>query len=480
MVGRKDFCRGEARKGSAKLKFYLRMEAVNLQQFMGDCQDLSTIRGGGLLLLHSPGRVGKEFSSLSPIVLGGSIALFEFEAKDQERGEQVRSEVEEFLNVDKQLRHATFVVDTVPVTGDFRQDRNLLHAKNRWRQMQSPSVAVPHAVAPLPCRTDKVRPGDQFEDGEPMSTSVKVRREYGRNQKQAFYADETGLSCPRFVRDLDTLTANGDFGNLHHKMAVIHLDGNGFGKIQEACDSPQALRQFDENLRGLRQDMLRQLLKQAFSPEQEAKWKTPKGEHRMETLLWGGDEFIWVVPAWTGLEVLSFFFSHSKNWRYQNRPLTHAGGIIFCHHHAPIHRITDLAQKLTRYAKNAIRPAEKNVFAWQVLESFDHVGQDLDKTIESRLPQGCAPADFLLAGEQLGNLIGAANGLKSELPRNKVHSIARSFAAKQNSLAEPLAEKTLEQLPKASQDRFHNFAQKIGNEWMVWVHLAELWDYFPE
>jgi hypothetical protein len=352
-------------------------------------------------------------------------------------------------------------------------------AMNRWRQMQSPSVAFPHQVAPLPCRTDKVRPGDCMENDAPMSTSVKVRRDYGRMQKQNFYEQETGLRCPPFVHDLNALTADESFGNLHHKMAVVHLDGNGFGKIQdELCDSAENQRQFDQNLRSLRREMLRELLQRTSSAEKIKQWRTNSGEHRIETLLWGGDEIIWVVPAWTGLWILCFFFETSQSWKFQGRPLTHSAGVVFCHHNAPIHRITDLAQRLTYYAKSAADRSQ-NVIAWQILESFDHIGQNLEGIIESRLPEGCGPTHFLLPGRELGSIMDISKRLKRELPRNKVHSIARTLANRDSTKADTLASQTLEQLPKAADD-FRSLAQRVGNERMAWVHLAELWDYFPE
>lgn len=35
------------------MEYYLSVEAVNLDNFISDTADLSTIRGGGLLLLHA-------------------------------------------------------------------------------------------------------------------------------------------------------------------------------------------------------------------------------------------------------------------------------------------------------------------------------------------------------------------------------------------------------------------------------------------
>jgi hypothetical protein len=467
-----------------ELKFYLRMEAVNIAQFISDCEDLSTIRGGGLLLLDSPRRLATKFPRLEQISGGGSWALFEFEAATAEEAEQIRNDSEVLFNEDRDLCHATFVVDIAPHTGDFLKDRETVLARNRWRQMRSPAVAVPREPATLPCRTDKVRPGVHQENGEPVSTSVQIRRAYGRKQKQNFYEQQTGIVCPRFVNDFDRLTQDASSGNLNHKMAVIHLDGNGFGKIQnDLCNTAARLQDFDHTLRGLRRGMLRALLEQTVSKEE---WTNPDGEHRIETLLWGGDEIIWVVPAWTGLWVLNFFFSHSANWSFpekdpQSRLLTHGGGVVFCHHKAPVHRITQLAQALTNYAKDAIghdRP--KNVIAYQILESFDHVGRNLEEVIRERLPEGSPRSSLLLQGELIGDVMETAKRLKQQLPRNKIHAVARGFVRKETSIAAALGAQTLQRVPQKAQEEFKGLVQKIGDERMAWVHLAELWDYFPE
>ena len=37
-------------------------------------------------------------------------------------------------------------------------------------------------------------------------------------------------------------------------------------------------------------------------------WKDDKGHSGLETLLWGGDEILWVVPAWKGWELARWFF----------------------------------------------------------------------------------------------------------------------------------------------------------------------------
>jgi hypothetical protein len=191
------------------------------------------------------------------------------------------------------------------------------------------------------------------------------------------------------------------------------------------------------------------------------------------------------------LWLLNFFYGCSQTWRFpedgtDQRPLTHSGGIVFCHHNAPIHRITGLVRDLSEHAKNVTEHAS-NVFAYQILESFDNVGTNLTDVMNERLPDDCVPSTLLLSAKGLERVIGSSRKLKSVLPRNKTHDIShvllkRDVATlkRDTARADQLAKKTLRGLPKTVKDEFHALAADLGGERMAWVHLAALWDYIPE
>src|SRR5439155_23707913 len=138
------------------------------------------------------------------------------------------------------------------------------------------------------------------------------------------------------------------------------------------CPTPDLLSSFDHTVKNYRRQALTALLHSMHTPQEKDLWTSPRGYYRLETLLWGGDELIWVVPAWQGWKILSLFYRQSTNWNFAAQPLTHAAGMVFCHHNAPIHSITALAKTLAEVAKEKSR--DQNLFAYLVLESFDHVG----------------------------------------------------------------------------------------------------------
>jgi len=326
-----------------------------------------------------------------------------------------------------------------------------------------------------------------------------LRRKHGKNNKKKFYKKHTDLDLPYdFTNDLEELSSDKSKGNIHHKIAVIYLDGNNFGKIQNnVCKTAEIQKDFDDKLKAYRKEMLVELMNDMNTGEKVKDWlmeTEEKQKYRIETLLWGGDELIWIVPAWLGWYTLSFFYEKSKNWNYteekQNRQkLTHGGGIVFCHHNAPIHRITKLAEDLAKLAKKKNR--EENLFAWQVLEAFDHIGQNLEDFRKKIYSGGVIRSDELIfSGGDMKKIAAEMDKLKkAELPRNKVCAIAHSLFDKKggynkenNELkgkSSKLAEKALESIKNNTEKEkpMETMEKIFPNKAVLWLFIAELWDY---
>lgn len=490
------------------MQFYLRIEGVNLDNFVYDVADLSTVRGGSLLLLdaidHAETFLRTKDKKLKSLSKGASAGLFRFEAKDIEAAAAVRQELEHTLPIlTPALAHATFVVDLVKAgrDTDFQRNAESLLACNRWRQMHSLSLTVP----PLGddtgrvCGLDLVRPAaEQVKikgDDYWLSTATAQRRKYGVLQKRAFYARAAKSDDlpPDFVNDLGDLSQASSKGNLHHKIALIYIDGNEFGRFRDKFTKPSDQERFDTYLRGKRNELLRQLMKTLHRESDEwraADWlffdrktpgRDPGPQLRFETLLWGGDELIWVVPAWQGLRILRFFYEHAR-WEYEGSPLKHAAGLVFCHHDAPIHRIRRLAEALCGLAKDAA--VQENRVAYQVLESFDHTGDDLTAFRAGRLPRGADPRSLTIPGDALQRALEAMVIFKAEFPKRKLHELVALTLQGEASAAAELAGQTLGPLPRARQ-ALETLRTVLGggstaDDSAVWLHLLDLWDYVVE
>lgn len=483
----------------------LRAEGVNLSQCLDDTQDLSTIRGSSLMLLRAIEEVGEavadqtvrlRITDWTAVSTGASIGLWTFRGTPD-----CASAVRDF--VDAQLtgasggkgalaiaRHATFVVDVVPMANDaFLGAREVVLAANRWRQMQQPSVVYPELSPRVNddqrvCQLDLVRPALTAEGalarqsikGEKQAVSISVwnRRGFGLTGKQKFYVDE--LTRGGFGLPLDIAALGGDAFARHFasiaeqenkklkqtlrgKIAVFYADGNKVSSLQndllKVTGNPDGLgataaeRQVavDTRLKGYRRDFLHRLLWTLATtggigppdPDEAKERGADQRVVRLETLLWGGDEFMFVMPARLGFRVAQLFFDTTEGlsnaviqpegtsleepaaWMLGDKPITHAAGLVFCHCDAPIARIRDIAKnQLAEAAKETDRT--RNLLMTMVLESFDHTGGDMGAYWRKRLPSGVGvpdpddaaavkPENLAIPSELLGPLRAMARGL---------------------------------------------------------------------
>ncbi len=480
-------------------RFYLRLEGVNLNRFVYDTTNLNAVRGGGLLLLDAPERVRERFN-FDRVATGASSGLYSFEADDITQAESVCKQVRDFLDQDSNYKHATFVVDILAAGDeeDFPIDHEKLLALNRWQQMNAPSLAVPATNSGFhdPCEIDLVRPAYRKRkikikgENKSVSRSIRQRVTYGRRKKQSFFEERSGIRIPRhpaFAFDLDELTSDEKQGLLNHKMAVIYLDGNGFGKIRdEICKTREKLIEFDTRLKDGQKQWLVSLIELM---ESEEGWISNKDRYRIEVLLWGGDEIIWVVPAWKGWQTLALLFETARSWeKFGDHRLTHAAGIVFCHHNAPINRIKELVEKLADLAKTKDRRSD--LFAYEVLESFDYVSGNLLDYRKERCPQPIDPdldpdpSILILSPDGMEGIIAHARKLKDVIPRRKLTAIVRELLRKNPG---EVRKKKLENLDEELRSAIESAGAKDSLKEITsffnkdkearWLHLDALWDY---
>lgn len=483
--------------------YLLRMEGVNLAAVLDDTADISIRRGAGLMLRQAVRDVHEEFSNrLRPVSLGASVGLFELETDDPD---PLMTEVADFLGTHEHYRYLTFVVDTAPLDQGFPAALEQVTARNRLRQLRQPSRALPEPVAgALCCELDGLSPaypktpGRGLKEAEAFSPSALARFEYGRGQRNDFYSQEldTDLSY-KFTSELSELAEPGrgqDFGNLNAKMAVIYLDGNGFGAIQRGCQTADRLRDFDRRIQDYRCDFLRDLIEEAGRGDAGFR----NGDKlRLETLLWGGDEILLLVPAWKGMETLQGFYHKSADWDFDGTRLTHAGGLVFCHYKTPITQVIAAARDLAEATKQVTR--EENRFDYLVLESVDYPTQAPGRFRALRYGKTAAAALQPLApfgaGPEEGwsRRVGYIGDFLAKLPHSAIHEVARAWLHYRNEPEdsakrdfEKRVERMLElggnELDERLRSRLFRYlapdaGQVQGHDHVGWLRLLELWDY---
>jgi len=550
---------------------YLRVEAVNLDNFVYDTNNLSVIRGGGLMLLEIPRYVEEllekykedhpdEVKSVETISQGASWGLFCLELEDEGKDsipKGVARFIEKGLKEDKvetlepkkiQIRkdgksfernwpeddkkevrltprHATVMVEVSGLHergSDFTEIKEGLTALCRFHQMCSPSISFP-SLEKKPvkmddddtrkerrvCELDLVRPAAEKSEHQikgkarAVSSSSYARYKYGAFGKSDFWYEEvTGLKgLPLFAHHFNEIADNlqeildpeeksSEISRLEGKMAVIYLDGNHFGKLQrEKCKTPKIQQEFDEKLRKTYQaDALKHLIEtirndqywinpRCWFPGAEDDETTQK--IRLETLLWGGDEVIFVAPAWRGWWLLGKYFSlvegglERNPWEFQGEKLTFGAGMVFCHNTAPIYRIKQIAFQLAEEAKRVSR--KENLAAVQVLESYDLVGTDFERFRKKWHPPAVSDREMLFSGKDMLEIAAYFQELKDEIPRRRLYMLIEALWQEEDFSR---IEKTItaELSPEAT-NCLECLSSCFESLKAMWYHIHELWDY---
>lgn len=514
-------------------KYLVRAEAVNFDDYIFGTNDISTIRGGGMLLRKALD-VSAILKGLKKIYVGGSTGVFE--ADWPEDGEK---ELCESIRTQLQIAprdEAVFVVAACEWDGrdaTFPARHAEVVARCRREQLRMPTLVFP-AAGERPCELDRLRPAVEPIDQKGaavravgnrkmwVSSVTRTRREHGVDQKIKLYKEVyqqvhpgEPLQHSEFTNDFDQIATDCEAAKkLDGKIALIHLDGNKFGEILRACANPEVLGRWAETLECNWNGFLAWLLRQP----KEAEWlwsgrvisnagveRDKDDAFRIETLLWGGDEVLLVVPAWKGWWVLEKFFElygtlgQGQATQFDPldgsgaRRLSFGGSLNFAHYNAPIQRLRRLAESLSGQAKAQYQAGSpKHTFVCEVLESFDHLGADVDKarsrTIDHRA--------LVLDGADMATVRAAIGELKKWIPRSRLHAAVRALP--DGALFAEEYRETVKRADAEASDvdrpRFQNARAQLENcsakglpgateeqkRAAAWVHLLELWDYLPD
>lgn len=490
--------------------YYMRVEAVNIDYFVNDTHDISTIRGGGFLLLSVIRKLeGKSFASveLEKVSVGASIGIFKF-VTDDEKAQIVLEKTLNYLN-ENTRNHATFVGSfVVKADKSFAKINEELCAKNRWLQYKSPTVKLPvlNPDAQVECKEDGIRPASSSSE---FSESTKYRRNEGRKLRQQIYTEIMGNDNEdAFVNDLQTLSFSPS-KSLSNRVCLIYIDGNKFTRLRDKkCATEEDLQQFDKELQGHRKEALREVIK--FLGDD----LTANNQHlRLETLMWGGDEIEWVVPAWLGWKVVEIFYRFFDDKSFDGAPFTHACGVIFGKHNTPIQRMRNLARQLADKAKEQVQMGDEgyvsernssNYICYMNLESFDIVLENLDDFIKQyyHLTSFEDYSRFVVKATNLGDICAKIQNIRSGFPRKKIYEIIHCIQNNQNNMRVELQDgsgncnderiqnyktKVFEEIDKIVQRAQQDMAQSkniiddinfiINGEYLHWYWIAEIGDY---
>jgi len=262
----------------------------------------------------------------------------------------------------------------------------------------------------------------------PVSRAVAARWYYGRRQRQLFYRDSEivgeavgkliseGHSFTDNLQDMIDLGCSPEFskrqeavakGNhdlaewlgaaqkLHEalpravrgKMAVLYADGNEFTAIRtQMGGNSDALKQFSDAAKPTMQKMLAAVVNVVAAGAQDGATTTQQvaaryydfpeegnsdgifpQQLRFETLLYGGDEVCFVVPAWFGLAMAKAFFEVVKGAEVAGHPLTFKAGLVF----APVKMPIRVARGLAKDLADSVKQGRSNRLGIHAFESVE-------------------------------------------------------------------------------------------------------------
>ncbi|HWR31112.1 MAG TPA: hypothetical protein VN631_14895, partial [Negativicutes bacterium] len=309
----------------------------------------------------------------------------------------------------------------------------------RWQQYQSLSFALPELSANEECEMNGVRPADQVierKDGtRHVSIAVSERFKKGRELRDKLYWEilkETDLLKSQFTTDLESLAGKTEAGSTEEKIALIHLDGNKFGKIREDnCLTIEDYKDFNDVIqKEIHGVSLERLLRFATKPENKGfRTKNKEKQIKLETLMWGGDEIEWIVPASQLWDTLQIFFDVASNKLYKEIPLTYSAGVVICRHTVPILQIRHYAEQLCSIAKAASKDSPSNQFALLNMASFDAIHKNVGTFLKA-YHHPATENDFIVPFSSMTELRKNVRTIRKYFPKNKLYEIAGVLAAK--------------------------------------------------
>lgn len=373
-------------------EWLFRFEAADFDSTVFDMPKLSPIRGASLSYLYSPDLVQITLArasgvwGLRTVYTGASQGawIFRSAGKDaQAAADVVRAALgrDDLASPEPTGVHSHLSYVTALVRGSDAKALSRAETLCNLKKLQGDGFPIPdfdpNAKA-FDGSGDRARPANGLAkvDGKAISKAHDARREFGRDQRQRFYARmfsrqgnvrkaahdftndfETLVKGPPLLRSGDGRSSRDLPVSLQSKIGVFFADGNRLNRHRENAGSGSlaALTEFSDRLKADQTRLLASLLDwletgAANGPDHA--FLTPAGELRFETLMWGGDELLFVMPSWLALEFAANFFEWTRGWTTPDGdPITFSAGLVVCDHKIPIRQAKTVALQLADIGK---------------------------------------------------------------------------------------------------------------------------------
>lgn len=450
-------------------------------------------------------------------------------------------------------RHLCFAIDVTPVEGTDETAEKLAveyaSMKSRLRQMRSPSIPPVPVLEDAPkglasrramlCPVDPMRPASRDEDhliwtaagqfsgadivatGDGGSERIRVSarvgdlRPFGRTARRRLYPEliprdlhEEISSEAEVAHSFADIVGDAPRGvpeSSRAKMAVLHVDGAGFGKARAASPSLEdfagkvqtlfishllagLMRQFRDGARGERyESYLRHRTPRTTldATAGDAELTQKNFALRFETLMLGGEDWTIVIPSWCLAETLDIIFHELAAFNAaQKVDFGLRVGALVCHCKTPIRRARAIAYDLCEGARDHAAASPIDI---HVMESIDIPDGAFESQRRAIYGPEVTPVALAFDGARWSQTADAYRAL-SKMPRSQLYDLIRRGDAGSDALdlhrhlaAACERSPAMKQLfPATEEDEtVRDLSNLPGGGTLLTrlKRLAELWDY---
>lgn len=337
---------------------YIHIEGIFFYENILDTEDISTIRGGSMLLETLGERVETELSQyhVKLVEYGASKAVLECAIDDKD---EIETALLEFVKKDPD-RHLALAWGTAKLREAEEPQDAKKRAKARFRKHQYQTATVPWPNTTQDDYFDQLdltRPATHKDDvGRFISARNLTFRNEGRKNRPQF-----NLKPPQSFHDILANPPASVSDQVKNKLAVVYADGSGLGKIQR--DNPDQFSQImDKNRKEL--------------AERLEDWLVSLGDFgmnstrpRFDVLIWGGDDITFVMPAWLLFPFVETFAEQTRKWTFSGGHVSHRISAVIAHYKTPIRQMRNLVAGGEQLIKDAGLETSHSMMSVDVFES---------------------------------------------------------------------------------------------------------------
>ena len=283
-------------------------------------------------------------------------------------------------------------------------------------------------------------------------------------------------NLPEFANDFEQIVHAPPYGlslSARSGLCLIRMDGNDFGALRAKQTRLDGYRRLAEHLDILKARLMAVVICWLAKRRDMAvavKTEDDEGERtRFETVLWGGDEFAFVCPAWAGWSLAQAIAAETAEWHdLAGQPLTFGTGIGFAKHKTPIAQFLEAVEVLEAVASRVKKVSRVLALSW---EGVDRVHLDPEDYMKRLYRADDAAEALAFKAEDLETWVTWKNDLTRAVGRSALHRWAMLFRGEDEETA---WNHVYGEIKRIGGDRGVSLWAEIGQANRPWLKLQQI------